>query len=124
MSESIFLSPKSIAIIGASDKEGSVGRAITSNILKGYTGNILPINPTRETIFDKKAYKSVLDVPEEIDLAVIVTKNDVVPAVLEECGKKKIKGAIVITAGFKEVNEEGAKLERDRKSTRLNSSHH
>src|SRR5574337_49460 len=112
MSESIFLSPKSIAIIGASDKEGSVGRAITSNILKGYTGKILPISPTRETVFDKKAYKTVLDVPEQIDLAVVVTKNDVVPAVLEECGKKGIKGAIVITAGFKEVNEEGAKLEK------------
>ncbi len=112
MSDSFFLSPKSIAIIGASDKEGSVGRAITSNILKGYTGKIFPISPTRETVFDKKAYKNVLDVPEEIDLAVIVTKNDVVPLVLEECGKKGIKGAIVITAGFKEVNEEGAKLER------------
>jgi len=112
MSESFFLSPKSIAIIGASDKEGSVGRAITSNILRGYTGKIFPISPTRETVFDKKAYKSVLGVQEEIDLAVIVTKNDIVPAVLEECGKKGIKGAIVITAGFKEVNEEGAKLER------------
>jgi 4-hydroxybutyryl-CoA synthetase (ADP-forming) len=112
MTNSFFLSPKSIAIIGASDKEGSVGRAITSNILKGYTGKVFPISPTRETVFDKKAYKNVLDVLEEIDLAVIVTKNDVVPAVLEECGKKRIKGAIVITAGFKEVNEEGAKLER------------
>src|SRR5574338_1030107 len=112
MAESFFLSPKSIAIIGASDKEGSVGRAITSNILKGYTGKIFPISPTRETVFDKKAYKTVLEVPEEIDLAVVVTKNDVVPYVLEECGKKGIKGAIVITAGFKEVNEEGAKLER------------
>jgi len=112
MTDSVFLSPKSIAIIGASDKEGSVGRAITSNILKGYTGKIFPISPTRETVFDKKAYKSVLDVPEEIDLAVIVTKNDIVPSVLEECGKKKLKGVIVITAGFKEVNEEGAALER------------
>jgi 4-hydroxybutyrate---CoA ligase (ADP-forming) len=112
MSESIFLSPKSIAIIGASDKEGSVGRAITSNILNGYTGKILPISPTRETVFDKKAYKSVLDVQEDIDLAVVITKNDVVPTVLEECGKKGIKGVIVITAGFKEVDEEGAKLER------------
>jgi 4-hydroxybutyryl-CoA synthetase (ADP-forming) len=112
MNESVFLSPKSIAIIGASDKEGSVGRAITSNIMKGYTGKIFPISPTRETVFDKKAYKSVLDVPEEIDLAVIITKNDVVPFVLEECGKKKLKGVIVITAGFKEVNEEGAALER------------
>ncbi|MFZ0183540.1 MAG: CoA-binding protein, partial [Nitrosotalea sp.] len=112
MSESIFLSPKSIAIIGASDKEGSVGSAITSNIINGYTGTILPISQTRETVFDKKAYKSVLDVKEDIDLAVIVTKNDIVPTVLEECGKKGIKGAIVVTAGFKEVNEEGAKLEK------------
>ena len=112
MTDSVFLSPKSIAIIGASDKEGSVGRAITSNILKGYTGKVFPISPTRETVFDKKAYKSVLDVPEEIDLAVVVTKNDVVPSVLEECGKKKLQGVIVITAGFKEVNEEGAALER------------
>ncbi|MBI5377836.1 MAG: acetate--CoA ligase family protein [Thaumarchaeota archaeon] len=112
MTESVFLSPKSIAIIGASDKEGSVGRAITSNIMKGYMGKIFPISPTRDTVFDKKAYKNVLDVPEEIDLAVIITKNDIVPSVLEECGKKKMKGAIVITAGFKEVNEAGAALEK------------
>jgi 4-hydroxybutyrate---CoA ligase (ADP-forming) len=112
MTDSFFLSPKSIAIIGASDQEGSVGRAITSNIIKGYTGKIFPISRTRETVFDRKAYYSVLDVPEPIDLAVVVTKNDVVPTVLEHCGKKGIKGAIVITAGFKEVDEEGAKLEQ------------
>jgi len=112
MAESVFLSPKSIAVIGASDKEGSVGRAITSNIMKGYKGTVFPISPTRDKVFGKKAYKSVLDVPKSIDLAVIVTKNQIVPAVLEECGKKKIKGAIVITAGFKEVDEEGAKLEQ------------
>ena len=112
MTDSLFLNPRSIAIVGASDKEGSVGRAITSNIIKGYTGKIFPITPTRETVFDRKAYPTVLDVPEEVDLAVIVTKNGVVPEVLEQCGKKGIKGAIVITAGFKEVDEEGAKLER------------
>ncbi|QLH09621.1 4-hydroxybutyrate--CoA ligase [Candidatus Nitrosotenuis sp. DW1] len=112
MGESVFLSPKSIAIIGASDKEGSVGRAITSNIMKGYKGKIFPISPTRDTVFDRPAFKTVLDVKEPIDLAVVVTKNDIVPAVLEECGKKKIKGVIVITAGFKEVNEEGRKLEQ------------
>ena len=112
MTNSVFLSPKSIAIIGASDKEGSVGRAITNNIMKGYKGTIYPISPTRETVFDKKAYKSVLDVPGKVDLAVVVTKNTIVPAVLEECGKKKLRGAIVITAGFKEVDEEGAKLEQ------------
>ena len=112
MTESVFLSPKSIAIIGASDKQGSVGRAITSNIMKGYKGTIYPISPSRDTVFDKKAYKSVLDVPGKIDLAVVVTKNTIVPAVLEECGKKKLRGAIVITAGFKEVDKEGAKLEQ------------
>ena len=115
MIESVFLSPQSIAIIGASDKEGSVGRAITSNIINGYSGTVFPISPTRPTVFDKKAYKSVLDVPESIDLAVIITKNTIVPFVLEECGKKKIKGAVVITAGFKEVGEEGKKLEQQLK---------
>ena len=112
MSESDFLSPKSIAIIGASDKRGSVGRTITSNIMNGFKGTVFPISPSRPTVFYKKAYKSVLDVPKPIDLAVIVIKNTIVPDVLEECGKKKIKGAIIITAGFKEVDEEGAKLEQ------------
>jgi len=115
LAESVFLSPTSIAIIGASDKEGSVGRAITSNIMKGYTGTIYPISPTRDTVFDKKAYKTVLDVSEQVDLAVIITKNTIVSTVLEECGKKGIKGAIVITAGFKEVDEGGAKLEQQLK---------
>ena len=115
MAESVFLSPKSIAIIGASDKRGSVGRTITSNIMNGFKGTVYPISPTRPTVFYKKAYKSVLDVPKPIDLAVIVIKNTIVPIVLEECGKKKIKGAIVITAGFKEVDEEGKKLEQQLK---------
>ena len=112
MTESVFLAPKSIAIIGASDKRGSVGRTITSNIMNGFKGTVFPISPTRPTVFYKKAYKSVLDVPSPIDLAVIIIKNTIVPLVLEECGKKKIKGAIVITAGFKEVDEEGKKLEQ------------
>lgn len=115
MAESVFLSPKSIAIIGASDKRGSVGRTITSNIMNGFKGTVYPISPSRPTVFYKKAYKSVLDVPKPIDLAVIVIKNTIVPTVLEECGKKKIKGAIVITAGFKEVDEEGKKLEQQLK---------
>ncbi|ABK76672.1 acyl-CoA synthetase (NDP forming) [Cenarchaeum symbiosum A] len=111
MAESVFLSPASIAVIGASDKEGSVGRTITSNIMKGFTGTVYPISPTRQEVFGKKAFKTVLDVPGNIDLAVIVIKNTFVPAVLEECGKKGIRGAIVITAGFKEVGKEGAILE-------------
>ena len=117
MTESSFLSPKSIAIIGASDKRGSVGRTITSNIMNGFKGKVFPISPTRSHVFYKKAYKSVLDAPKPIDLAVIVIKNTIVPSVLEECGKKKIKGAIVITAGFKEVDEDGKKLEQQLKDT-------
>ena len=90
MAESVFLSPKSIAVIGASDKAGSVGATITSNIMNGFTGVVYPISPSREKVFSKKAYKTVLDVPKPIDLAVIVIKNTLVAPVLEECGKKKI----------------------------------
>ncbi len=112
MTESVFLSPKSIAVIGASDKQGSVGRTITSNIMNGFRGAIFPISPTRAEVFGKRAFKSVLDVPDAIDLAVIVIKNTLVPGVLEECGRKKIRGAVVITAGFKEVDKDGAALEQ------------
>jgi 4-hydroxybutyryl-CoA synthetase (ADP-forming) len=115
VTESVFLSPKSIAIIGASDKRGSVGSTITSNIMNGFTGNVYPVSPSRETVFYKKAYKTVLDIPKAVDLAVIVIKNTLVANVLEECGKKKIKGVIIITAGFKEVDEEGAKREQELK---------
>ncbi|MFB5612356.1 MAG: acetate--CoA ligase family protein, partial [Nitrosarchaeum sp.] len=112
MAESVFLSPKSIAIIGASDKRGSVGATITSNIMNGFKGTVFPVSPSRPTVFYKTAYKSVLDIPKPVDLAVIVINNLLVADVLEECGKKKVKGVIIITAGFKEVDEEGAKREQ------------
>ena len=112
MAESVFLSPKSIAIIGASDKRGSVGATITSNIMNGFKGIVYPVSPTRPTVFYKTAYKSVIDIPKLVDLAVIVINNLLVADVLEECGKKKVKGVIIITAGFKEVDEEGAKREQ------------
>jgi 4-hydroxybutyryl-CoA synthetase (ADP-forming) len=107
----IFLNPQSIAVIGASEKPG-VGKAIFSNIVKGYKGKIYPINPSSPTVLGVKAHKSVINVEEDIDLAVVATPNRIVPAVMEEIGKKKIKGAIIVTAGFKEVDEEGAKLEK------------
>ncbi len=112
MSEFVFLESRSIAVIGASDKKGSVGRAITSNIMSGYRGTVYPISPTRKTVFGKKAYASVADVRGPVELAVIITKNTIVPLVLEECGKKGVKGVVVITAGFKEVDDAGAALER------------
>jgi 4-hydroxybutyryl-CoA synthetase (ADP-forming) len=112
VAESVFLSPKSIAIIGASDKRGSVGATITSNIMNGFKGIVYPVSPSRPTVFYKTAYKSVMDIPKPVDLAVIVINNLLVADVLEECGKKKVKGVIIITAGFKEVDEEGAKREQ------------
>jgi 4-hydroxybutyrate---CoA ligase (ADP-forming) len=108
------LSPRSIAVIGATDKEGSVGRAITSNIVKDFKGSVFPVNPTKDLIFGIKTYKSVVEVPQEVDLAVIVTRNAIVPKILEECGTKKVKAAIIITAGFKETGKgEGTKLEEE-----------
>lgn len=109
---SAFLSPRTIAVIGASDKAGSVGATITSNILSGFRGRVYPISPTRGKVFGKKAYKSVLDMPARADLAVVVIRNTLVAPVLEECGQKGIKSAIIITAGFKEVDERGAAMER------------
>ena len=110
---SVFLSPRSIAVIGASDRPGSVGATITSNLLKSFRGSVIPISPTREKVFGKKAYKSVLDAPGRVDLAVIVIRNTLVAAALEECGRKGVGGAIIITAGFKEVDEEGARREAE-----------
>lgn len=109
---SVFLKPRSIAVIGASEKEGTIGRAIINNIKNGYKGKIYPITPSHEHVFGIKAYKSVLDTNEEIDLAVIATPSKIVPKVLEECGKKGIKGAIIITAGFKEIGGEGEVLQQ------------
>jgi 4-hydroxybutyryl-CoA synthetase (ADP-forming) len=106
----VFLSPTSIAIVGASERPG-VGKAIFLNIKNGYNGKIYPITPTSPSVFGIKAYKSVLDVGDDIDLAVVATPSKIVPSVMEEIGKKKIKASIIVSAGFREVDESGAKLE-------------
>lgn len=109
-----FFNPKSIAVIGASRTPGKVGYDILKNIIQyGYEGAVYPINPGAEEILGKKAYPSILEVPEKIDLAVIVVPSKSVLEVIEQCGAKNIDAAIVITAGFKESGLEGAKLEND-----------
>ena len=110
-SKNIFFNPQSIAVIGASEKPG-VGKAIFSNIIDGYKGKIYPITPSNPTVYGINAFKSVLDISEDIDLAVIATPNKIVPQVMKEIGEKKIKGAIIVSAGFKEVDESGAQLEK------------
>lgn len=106
--------PKSVAIIGASEKKGSLGRAIMENLLKiGFPGKIYPVNIRGNSCFGLMVYKSVLEIKDSVDLAVIVVPAKVVPRVVEECGKKGIKSVIVISAGFSETGEEGKKLEKN-----------
>jgi 4-hydroxybutyryl-CoA synthetase (ADP-forming) len=112
MSNSIFFSPKSIAIIGASEKPG-VGKTIFYNIAKHFKGKIYPVTPSNPTVGGLTAYKNVLDIPDSIDLVVVAAPSKFTPSVMEEVGKKGIKGAIIVSAGFKEVDEAGAKLERE-----------
>ncbi|ABN69560.1 acetyl-CoA synthetase (ADP-forming) alpha subunit / branched-chain acyl-CoA synthetase (ADP-forming) alpha subunit [Staphylothermus marinus F1] len=96
--------PRSIAIIGASRSPGKIGHTIMKNIIEyGYKGKIYPINPKADEILGYKAYKSVVEVPDEIDMAIIVVPEQVVPKVAEECGKKGVKVLVVITSGFSEV---------------------
>ncbi len=104
--------PQSIAVIGASTRTGSVGHATFANILmNGYTGIVYPVNPTVRSVLGVKAYPSVLHIPDEVDLAVIIVPAPAVPEVIEECGQKNVKGAVILTAGFKEIGENGIKLE-------------
>ncbi|HZB79898.1 MAG TPA: acetate--CoA ligase family protein [Nitrososphaera sp.] len=112
MSNSIFFSPESIAIIGASEKPG-VGKTIFYNIAKHFKGKIYPVTPSNPTVGGLTAYKNVLDIPDSIDLAVVAAPSKFTPSVMEEVGKKGIRGAIIVSAGFKEVDEAGAKLERE-----------
>ena len=108
---SFFFNPKSIAVIGASEKEGKVGNTVLNNIINsGYSGKIFPINPKAREICDLPCYTSVLDVSGDIDIAIFVIPGKFVNKAAEECGKKEVKGLIIISAGFKEV---GVKREEE-----------
>jgi len=100
--ESLF-SPKSVAIIGASRDPNKIGNVVLRNFIQSFKGKIFPVNPNAENVLGLKCYKSVLDIKEKVDLAVIVVPAQFVQQVLEECGEKKVKGVILITSGFAEV---------------------
>ena len=107
-----IFSPKTVAVIGATEKAGSVGRTVIWNLISSpFGGTVYPVNPKRENILGIKAYPGIKDLPDQIDLAIIVTPAPTVPAIIEECVEAGVKGAIVISAGFKEVGPEGVKLE-------------
>jgi acetyltransferase len=105
--------PKRIAVIGASEREGSIGAKIFSNLTgAGYKGTVFPVNPFRQTVQGITAYPSVSKISCKIDLAVVATPAHIVPQVVEECGKAGVAGIVIISAGFKETGENGANLEK------------
>ena len=93
--------PQTVAVIGATEKEGSVGRTLLWNLISNpFGGTIYPVNPKRNNVLGIRAYPSVGEIPDKIDLAVIVTPAPSVPGVIDECVKSGVKGAIIISAGI------------------------
>ena len=108
-----FFAPANVAVIGASEAPNSVGRSLLWNLVSHpFGGTVFPVNAKRPSVLGIKAYPRIADVPESVDLAVIATPAKTVPSVLEECVAAQVRGAIIISAGFKEAGPEGAKLER------------
>jgi acetyltransferase len=112
MLEAIF-APQSVAIVGASPDPSKLGHRVLRNVVEnGYTGSIFPIHPSAPVVLELPAFASVSAVPDPIDLAVIVVPPQAVLAVVDECGRKGVRGLVVITAGFKEIGGAGKELER------------
>ncbi|AFY47809.1 ADP-forming acetyl coenzyme A synthetase [Nostoc sp. PCC 7524] len=110
--DAIF-APQSVAVIGASEKVGSVGRTILWNLISNpFGGTVFPVNPKRHSVLGIKAYATIADIPEAVDLAVIATPAPTVPGVIAECVDAGVKGVIIISAGFKEAGAEGIALEQ------------
>ena len=104
--------PKSIALIGAKDTPGSFGCTIMKNLLEGgVKSSLYPINPHRSSVLGKTCYQTIREVPEEVDLAIVVIPAPLVPEALEECVERQVKTCIIISAGFKEVGASGKELE-------------
>jgi acetyltransferase len=109
----VFFSPKTVAVIGATETAGSVGRTILWNLVTSpFGGTVFPVNPKRPSVLGVKAYKDISEVPEPVDLAVIVTPAATVPGIIHDCAEQGVRGAIVISAGFKEIGPGGVELER------------
>ncbi|HSX26121.1 MAG TPA: bifunctional acetate--CoA ligase family protein/GNAT family N-acetyltransferase [Chlamydiales bacterium] len=106
--------PKVVAVIGATENEGSVGRTVMQNLMAtDFGGEIFPVNPKRPAVLGVKAYPDIGSVPKKVDLAVVVTPAKVVPMVIKECAAAGVPAAIVISAGFKEMGAPGVALEQE-----------
>ena len=108
-----ILSPKSVAVVGASNRPGSLGLAVFRNLIDGgYQGILYPVNPKAKSVQGVKAYPSITGIPDEVDMAVLIVPSERVESIIEESAHKGIKGCIVITAGFKEIGGPGVELEK------------
>ncbi len=108
------MKPTTVAVIGATENAGSVGRTILKNLISTpFGGTVFPVNPKRPSVLGIKAYPSIAMVPAKVDLAVIVTPAATVPGVIGECAAAGVKGSIVISAGFKETGAAGLALEKE-----------
>ncbi|MGH8919763.1 MAG: GNAT family N-acetyltransferase, partial [Actinomycetes bacterium] len=108
-----LLRPRTIAVIGASRRPGSVGQVLFRNLLAGgFTGPVYPVNPAARSVASVKAYPNVGDVPDDVDLAVVAVPAWAVPGVVDECGAKRVGGLVVVSGGFGETGEAGARAER------------
>ncbi len=113
-----FFRPSGVAVIGASEKPGKVGRVVLENIIKsGFPGAVYPVNPNHESVFGLPCYPSVSRIPETPDLAVIIVPAPSVVEVLEECGNSGIPAAVIISAGFKESGRDGYRRETELRET-------
>ena len=109
----VFFQPKSVAVVGATEHAGTVGRTLLWNLISSsFGGTVYPVNPKRPSVLGIKAYPRVSDIPEAVDLAVIATPAPSVPDIIAECVSLGVPGAIIISAGFKENGAEGAALEK------------
>lgn len=108
-----FFSPRNVAVIGAAREEDKVGHVIFDNLIKDFDGEVYPVNPKAAMIHSHHVFKSVTDISESVDLAVVAVPGKLVPRVMEECGQAGIRAVIIISAGFKETGIEGAKLEAE-----------
>ncbi|MEG4628538.1 bifunctional acetate--CoA ligase family protein/GNAT family N-acetyltransferase [Microcoleus sp. AR_TQ3_B6] len=105
--------PRSVAVIGATEREGSVGRTLLWNLIRNpFGGTVFPVNPQRRSVLGLKSYPDIASVPEVVDLAVIATPAAGVPQVIRECIAAGVKGAIIVSAGFKEIGAAGEALEQ------------
>jgi acetate---CoA ligase (ADP-forming) len=109
-----IIRPQSVAVIGASRNKNNIGHVILHNILTAeFNGKVFPVNPTTPVIHSIKAYPTILDVPDDVDVAIIIVRKDHVKGVVQQCGEKGVKGVVVISAGFSEVGAEGKALEME-----------